>query len=606
MRDGTVVRDPDNQIGQRRRATAVRCRALAALAIPAVLLSALAGCVSVPTTGPVERIEGKAPACQNCVNVKVAPPVPGQDPKQIVQGYLRATSNYQPNYGTAKKFLTKAAAEKWSPEDGAQVYRGSLVTSGISTVVLDGQRTATIAADRTYSAQNVPLKVKFRVVKEDGEWRIVTPPKGLLVTQYSFENFYKSYNVYFVGNGASLVPDPIYVPLPNQANIASVLMKALLTGPSDWLKPAVVNEFPANTTLSVDSVTIQNGVAQVPLSDTVLALNDDQRRLLADQVVYTLQQVSGVESVALTVNQQPFRVPGTEPGSVQLPIDSVPSELEPVPSVAGDQLYAVRDQRVQLVDTSAGSASAQPVGGPLGQGKYDVASLAVSATNTDIAVVTDHRSVLRRSPTAGSTGRLTTLLSGATNLLRPQFSRYNELWAIGRQGGRQRMWVFTGKAKTEVGAEVLAGGEVKAFRMSPDGVKLAMVRTVGRRTELGIARINRFDKVTVDGWRSLDVNQSKTDSLKQFTDVSWLDATNMLVLGATTSKATMLPYLISEDASQIDSQGGESNHWDADEVAVLLGAQTAVVVDRKGRVYKDDGDQWLAFLDKCTTVAFPG
>ncbi len=130
-----------------------------------------------------------------------------------------------------------------------------------------------------------------------------------MVAEYSFTSFYQPYDLYFVGNGSSLVPDPIYLPsLSNPANVASALMKALLNGPSEWLKPAVSSAIPPNTRLSVDSVTITDGIAEVPLSDSVLALPDPQRSLLAAQIVYTLKQVGGVKGVAIKVNQQPYRV----------------------------------------------------------------------------------------------------------------------------------------------------------------------------------------------------------------------------------------------------------------------------------------------------------
>ena len=94
------------------------------LIVLAGLLGA-AGCVNVPTTGPIEKVEGQQPGCQNCVNVVVAPPAAGDKPTDIVEGYLRATSNYQPNYSVAKQFLSQMAAEKWSPETGVSIYKGA-------------------------------------------------------------------------------------------------------------------------------------------------------------------------------------------------------------------------------------------------------------------------------------------------------------------------------------------------------------------------------------------------------------------------------------------------------------------------------------------------
>jgi len=145
----------------------------------------LAGCVDVPTSGPAEPIQGQAPPCQNCVNIEVEPPAYGDEPKRVVEGYLRATSIYQPNYAVAKQFLTAAAAEKWSPEDGAQIYSGTPTAVGKS-VVLDAILKGSLGPDRSYTAQNTPRRWDFGMVQEGGEWRISTPPKGLMVAEYLF------------------------------------------------------------------------------------------------------------------------------------------------------------------------------------------------------------------------------------------------------------------------------------------------------------------------------------------------------------------------------------------------------------------------------------
>ena len=155
-----------------------------------------------------------------------------------------------------------------------------------------------------------------------------------MVSEYAFGRFYSAYSIYFVGNGASLVPERIYLPaLRNPANIASALMTALLDGPSSWLEPAAGSAIPTDTTLSVASVTITNGIAEVPLSEAVLALPDPQRSLMAAQIVYTLRQVSGVKGVLITVNQQTFRVPEADPTSLVISLDAFSREIDPVPFV---------------------------------------------------------------------------------------------------------------------------------------------------------------------------------------------------------------------------------------------------------------------------------
>ena len=451
-----------------------------ALVAVVLLLAVLTGCVQVPTAGPIDKVEGQQEDCQSCVNVEVAPPAAGDDQRQIVVAYLRATSNYQPNYSVARQFLTQAAAEQWSPEDGVSIYRGTPKVDGES-VTLDGQLVGSLAPDRTYTARDEMRRWDFGLVQEDGEWRISRPPEGLMVAEYSFNRFYQAYLVYFIGNGTSLVPQRIYLPtLRNPASVASALMTALLGGPSKWLAPAVTSAIPIDTTLSVDSVTITNSIAEVALSDVVLSLPDPLRSLMAAQIVFTLKQAPGVKGVLITVNQQRYRVLESDPTSMVVAVDAFSRDIDPVPFVSGDQLYAVKDGTVQLVSTTSDPPEVSAFKGSLGQRRFAVDSLAVSVNGTDLAVVTHDRTGLGRAPTA--TGEVTTLASGLSDLLRPQFSRYGELWALGHQDGRQKLWLSTadqdiGEPKIEeVAAPVLAEGKVTAFQISPDGSRMALVR----------------------------------------------------------------------------------------------------------------------------------
>lgn len=574
------------------------------LAVLLALILVLTGCVNVPTIGPVEQVDGGPPGCQNCVNVEVKPPTQGDNPQQIVDGYLRATSNYQPNYSVARQYLTEAAAQKWTPESGVSIYRGSATASG-SSVELAGTLVGTLGTDRTYTARDQPIRVNFGLVNENGQWRIDSPPRGLYVAEYSFNSFYRPYNLYFLGNGNTLVPDVIYLPnLRGQANLASVLTKALLTGPSDWLRPVVATAIPGGTTLSVDAVTLTDGVAEVQLSEEVLQLKDTERGQLAAQVVYTLKQLPVVKAVRFRVNNQSLSVPGSDSNSFAVPVDNIPSEYDPIPFVAGEQLFAIRQTRVQRVSITADAPASEPVAGDLGvAGRFALDSIAVSVTTTDLAVVTDGRTVLRRATTTG--GSMTTLLDGVTDLLRPQFTRFGEVWSVGRRNGRQQIFRTVGDRTVAVDAPILDGGEIRAFKISPDGSRIAVIRGRGAQTELGLGRISRSDRVTVDGWRALQTQRSSSAELVRFADVTWSDASTLAVLAASSADGAFSPYLINDDGSQVTSEG-QAAGWDAVELTVLLRTQAAVVVGRDGQTYSDDGADWLPFIDNVTSIAFPG
>jgi hypothetical protein len=535
------------------------------------------------------------------VNVEVLPPAPDDKPRQIVEGFLRATSYYQPNYTVARQFLTPMAAEKWSPDTGVTIYRAPVKPVGKNRVKLQGTIIGSMDKDRTYNVRNDVLDYDFTLSDENGHWRINNPPPGLWVSEVSFKFFYQSYDLYFVGNNRSLVPDPIYLPaLSNPANVASALIKALLNGPSGWLKPAVTTTIPPNTSLSVDSVTITDGIAEVALGESILAVPDAQRGLLAAQIAFTLKQVAGVKGVVIKVNQQPYRVPGADPNSQVISIDAIPRELDPIPSVAGEQAYAVRKGAVEQVTPSTDSPTSNPVPGPLRQTRYPINAVAVSVTNTDLAVTTNSRTTLRRAAMMPG-GPAKDLLTGATELLRPQFSRYGEIWEVGKQGGQQRMWMFTpDNAKHEI---TLPAQNITAFRISPDGSRMALVRRTANGSELGLARIIRSDQPRVETWRRLDTSQSGT-SISEITDVAWFDPTELLVLGKAGGNSTL--FRVAQDASLV-TQKGEAQDFDAKELAVSPQTQSVIMVGSRGGTWKDDGTRWQPFLNhKISAIAYPG
>jgi hypothetical protein len=428
-----------------------------------------------------------------------------------------------------------------------------------------------------------------------------------MVEQYSFTSFYQPYDRYFIGNDSTLVPDPIYLPaLRNPANIASALMKALLNGPSEWLKPAVSTAIPPNTNLSVDSVTITNGIAEVPLSDAVMALPDRQRGLLAAQIVYTLRQIAGVNGVLIKANQQPFRVPGSDPHSLVVSLDTIPQDMDPVPFVAGEQPYAVQDGKVKRVTGTSDSPTLEDPTGSLANQPYQVDALAISMANTEAALTTDGGTTLRRAHLA-SQEPANTLLTRKTELLRPQITRYGEIWDIGKEGGKQRMWRFgNDKMPLKTNLPGLQSGDVTVFKISPDGSRLALVRQIDSgRSELGLARISRSDKITVDGWRPLNTTQSNGLSIDKIRDVAWLDATELLVLGANAADTSFAPVRVVQDASQITPQG-EPENWNAVELAVSPRRPIAIIIGQNGHTWRDTGNQWLPFLNRVSAVAYPG
>ena len=54
------------------------------------------------------------------------------------------------------------------------------------------------------------------------------------------------------------------------------------------------------------------------------------------------------------------------------------------------------------------------------------------------------------------------------------------------------------------------------------------------------------------------------------------------------------------------SAEGEQADWGRRQLTVLARPQTAIVVGVGGRTWRDDGNQWVPFLDEVVTVAYAG
>lgn len=595
--------------------TATRRTAVVLVALLALL--ALSACVSIPTSGPVKEGKPGMLVPDNSVDIAPAPPRPGDTPKVIVEGFLQAMANYQSEYAVARQYLASSVRDTWNPLQGVQIYGSSYsITQTRNDVVLSASLTGSLDADGAFLRHNGPFRKDFGMIKDaDGEWRISNPPAGLIVSQYVFDTFFQSYDTYFFEPGfRALVPDPIF--LPRGIPEASALVSALLSGPSRWLKPAVVTAIPQNTQLNVGVSVDENGIADVSLSDSIIQLSDDQRSLMAAQITWTLGQLSGIEGVKFTANGARYQVRNEVPDGNYVPVNAL-AYLGPVGIGASTALFGVVKSSVVTIDEQANEAVTTPIAGPLGRGEFDVDSLAVSASPTMAAAVTDNQTTLRFAPIAGDDVK--TLISRAEGLLRPQFSRFDELWAIGNKDGKQHIWVMPEDKKSMVGEPIevtapeFAQSTITAFRLSPDGARIALVRkTSGGDTELGLARVIRADKkITVDGWQPLDIATNTTLGVKRVLDIGWIDATTLAILGSTGEDAPYEPFRVYQDASQQERMGTSEN-WDARSLVTAPRAQSAfkvVVVGRNGEAWRyTDEFRWPRFAQnlELSQLTYPG
>jgi len=566
----------------------------------------LSGCVSVPTSGNVEQADSGVRPDNSRPEVVPKPPVQDASPRVIIDGFLLAMSRYQPGYQIAKQFLTPDARARWRPEDKITIYNNPKYDSTESNVVLSMSKVGEVGADGSYSAESGRLTQDFGMQRDPkGQWRISNPPDGLLISDTSFSATYTSYNLYFFDpQFRTLVPDPIYLPIDGQT--ATALMQALLRGPTAALRPAVTTAFPR---LSLASVPVENGYAQISLGSTGATLRNQQLTQMSAQIAWTLGQIedSPPHGFRLTANGNVLRVPGQVGSgeSAYVPI-SYGAQFAPIPRRQSDDLMAVQNNAI--VTVRADGSQITPVAGALGHNRFSIDSLAVNASAKTLSVVTDDHRVLRSQPIGANT--VGTLLYNQQDLLRPDYTRFDELWAVSGSTRHQIVRVFKGNSTkpTVVGAPWLKRYKMINFQISPDGTRMAVVVRDGDHELLAIAPIIRGNSIRLGDLHLIDLADSDSTQVRQLADLGWISATRLLILGAATQGASFEPFGVEIDGSQFE-RVGTSDNWGATGLSTAVdrsGAYHAVVSGKgaKSWIYRS-GDQWSVLPGNLSSASYP-
>lgn len=582
-------------------------RSVGLVALTVVLATLLAGCVSVPRSGNVVRAGEPTTRASSAVEIAPRPPEPDASPRQVVEGFLQAMAAYEPDYLTAYEYLTDEAAERWEPGVGVTVYaNGFPVTAREGKVELAAPITGRVDERGVYRPVEDDLRTDFAVVRDaEGQWRISQPPEGLLVSQFIFENFFEPVHLYWSApQGGFLVPDPVFMQAGRRSPTA--LVQSLLAGPTPWIDPAVESAIPPGTTLNEVARVDDDGVVTVDLSGDALGiLAADQRRVMVGQLTWTLSQMRAVSALRLLHDGEEYTTDVAQ-GNGLVPIASVP-HLAPVPGNLDNHLFSISGGSVHSIDQADQGVSSEPLPGAAGQPVAGRSSLAVTTSGDGIAVVNSEDDTVTTYETA--TGTQTFNYHEIPGVLRPQYSRYDELWLVSGQPGAQRIRVGQGTELREVAMGELADREIHQFRLSPDGVRIALVLGSGEDRVLAIARVERDgDGVAIGGLRELPLATTSQTRLTHVADVGWIGPGSLVVMGAGGTSTELSPYRLDQSAAVVQ-QIGQTDRWEGSEIAALPGrdgVRLAIVGTRGGMWRYEDDFAWTRVADGITAAAYPG
>jgi hypothetical protein len=239
--------------------------------------------------------------------------------------------------------------------------------------------------------------------------------------------------------------------------------------------------FPSGTSVDI-SVPVDDDTARVPLSAEMLDLEREDRERAVAQLAYTLGQVPGVRRMRITVDGNPLDLPGGDLVDIEQP-----GPFDPTVPSASTSVFALRgDTVVELADSQELPLGEPVPGTPVESFAVDMSGARMAAALGPGAGVVVAR--LRQDDPGART------VYTGTDPARPSWDGQGWLWLLDRTGSGARLLVDTTSGPRQVAAPGLAGTDVRAFRVSRDGSRVAaLVDDPVRGVVVVVGRVARDD-----------------------------------------------------------------------------------------------------------------
>lgn len=559
-------------------------------ALLAAVLATLTACVGIPTSGPVGvGVEGVSD--QGAVEPLGDPPPQDGAPEDIVRGFLGASaagftrdttsSDAADDFRTAREYLSGETRRTWSPRDRVVVYATAsspdIRLVGESQVRVDVRVAARIDGEGQYaqSGSDAQESLVFDLVQDsEGQWRISGLEDGVVLSEPNFEAVYRPATLYFLSQDETfLVPETRWFPL---RNLATSIVRALIAGPSEWLRDAARSAVPEGAVLQPDAVAVdEEGVASVSLAAGGLPAEPGDRALMQAQLEASLR-LARVRTVQVSA------------GGV--PMDTQVAELSRGQDWGGS-LEAVQGDT--LVQMAAGEL--EPVEGVASLAGLDAHDPARDGEG-DLRVMLSGSDALVTVPTA-SAGASTLLR--APDLVAPSVDRLGWVWTASTQEPGQLLAVDADGTAVGVEAEWLQDRSVLSLRVARDATRVAVVSTGFDGVRVDVASVVRDDsgtpQVVGDAWRT-------GVTLVDATRVVWVDESTLGVLARSGTLTTPVYHLVPL-SGQVQARRAIGDSID---IAGGKGESALYVATADGGLFARSGAAWEQVGEGVRDPSFAG
>lgn len=464
-----------------------RARMLA-LALVVVLALPAAACSGLPTSGPVNA--GLAPEeIDSNLNITFLRrgPVVDATPEQIVIGFIEAGASPSGGWAIARQFfLTPGLADRWHPEAGVSIDRSwstraiasdsESESASSSRLEVTTSPIASVDAAGSYTeSSGGSARAPYELQRNDeGQWRIVSAPDGIILDENSFELVFRRYSLqYFDPSWEHLVPDPRW--FPHRTTIATAITRAVVTGlPSAWLADAVRSAFPLGVELAQPAVPVagEDMVAEVALSAAAATLDALTLARMRTQLERSLAG-TGVSRVRFTVDGRELAADLVEVVSNRIDSSTFVLTADAFgPSVGGEV------------------ADIPGVSGPLISAADTIAAIDLAGDNTS-AAVQFHSGIVARVADDEFFE-----LDRRAGLIAPVHDTNGYIWTVPTDRPQELLaWSPEGES-VPIASAWPDASMVTHLRVAPDGARVAATVTIGGQEWVGLAGILRDEEGT--------------------------------------------------------------------------------------------------------------
>lgn len=458
-------------------------RAVTAGAMAAALMFAATACSSPLGLPSHSTVQTMAPVERQDRRVYTSPDGPARDaqPEGIVSGFVDAIPSgvQSDGFRVARQFLTKRAAQKWHADEGVTVYGGApdfqrrantMDDDGSIVVEMTLQVVGTLDKHGSYTANpsGETTTMTFVLARSAGQWRIDDLPDGVAVASADFDQVFRQVSVYRVdAAGERLVPDVRWLAWRNWRTQA--VREALDDAPA-WLGNAVMDLNEGKTQLAIESVTVEDGAAQVRLDGSLAGLDASRRALLVRCIRLTLGDGSVDYGVHITSNDEDY--------------SDADKEVSLTVSLPDNGVFTLTDGRVVSLRSSSPLRVAQTDGFADARGFVWANGGAVLRADGVVECL-------------GGDGASCGVMFDGERVANIAAGLGGEIWGVGADG--KTLMVSRGGQSQRFTLPWLGDGAVRALAVSTEGARLALAIEGGAHGGVALLSVARGEKGMISG-----------------------------------------------------------------------------------------------------------